>query len=274
MVRPRWFLAMWDKKKLDKILIPLLSRRLLMPEHFWNTERFAHDVFRRFWTNKSRRKMWHAFFSIIFFPYWKVSQTQKRSPMKFFGTLRLKFIHGKSLNSSFVHKIFGCPNFYETLEFSPQVFWHCETKTINRNVITLLSKTFCYQNSSETQKGSPTMIFGDVRQKKIRQSCDTRIVQNTFDAKTFLKHRRVRPRWFLAMWDKKIRQNSVTPIIQKVFDARTILKHRRVRPRCSPAVLDKQFPTEKPLLLHNFFPYWKISQTQKRSQWSFSVVWD
>ena len=136
-----------------------------MPEQFWNTDRFAHDVFRRFWTNKSWRKNVTPFFSIIFFRTGNSLKHKSVPPWSFFGTLRLKIIHGKSLISSFVHKIFGCPNFFESLEFSPQVFWHCETKTINRIVITLLSKTFWYQNNSETQNGLPTMSFGDERRK-------------------------------------------------------------------------------------------------------------
>ena len=47
------------------------------------------------------------------------------------------------------------------------------------------------------------------------------------------------------MWDKKIRQSCDTPIIQKNFAVRTFLTNRRVRPRCFPLILDKQFPTEK-----------------------------
>ena len=67
----------------------------------------------------------------------------------------------------FAQNFFGCPKFFESLEASPQIFWHCETETNDRIVILLLSKKFWNKNNSETQTGSPAMILGDVRQKKI-----------------------------------------------------------------------------------------------------------
>ena len=159
--------------------------------------------------------------------------------MKFFGSLRLKFIHGKSLNSSFVHKIFGCPNFFESLEGSPQVFWHCETKTIDRIVITLLSKTFWYQNSSETQNGSPTMIFGDVRQKKLDKIVIPLLSRRLLMPEHFWNTERFAHDVFRRFWTNKSRRKMWHPFFSIIF-----------------------------------FPYWKVSQTQKRSPWSFSVVWD
>ena len=66
-----------------------------------------------------------------------------------------------------MHKMFGCPIFVESMEGSPQVFWHCETKTIDRIVIPLLSKKILNKINSETQTGSPAMILGDVRQKNV-----------------------------------------------------------------------------------------------------------
>ena len=74
------------------------------------------------------------------FPYWNFSERQKPSPRNFFGTVRLKVYHGKSWNSRIMHKIFGCPKFFESLDGSPRIFWLRETKTIDRIVIPLLSK--------------------------------------------------------------------------------------------------------------------------------------
>ena len=54
-VHPRWFLAMWDKK-VPQNCDTLIIEKLLIPEIFWKTEGFAHDVFRRFGTKKFRRK--------------------------------------------------------------------------------------------------------------------------------------------------------------------------------------------------------------------------
>ena len=170
-VRPRCFSAFWDKKiSTEKRDTPFLSIFFSVLENFWNTKAF---------------------------------------PTKFFGTVRLKLFHGKSLNSYFMHKVVGWPSFYESLKGSPQkirhretkkfkkvvidcypiffryqkvselqgssykIFWYCETKTINKIVIPLLSKDFWYQSNSETQEGAPTMFFGNLGQKN-------------FDGKTWL----------------------------------------------------------------------------------------
>ena len=64
-----------------------------------------------------------------------------------------------------------------------------------------------------------------------------------FDTRIIPKHRTVRPRWFLAMWDKKLRQNCDTPIIQKIFDARKFLKHKGPPTKLFGTVRQKQ-PTK------------------------------
>ena len=72
-------------------------------------------------------------------------------------------------------KIFRYQKISELQGSSYEIFWYCETKTINKIVIPVISKKFWNQNNSETQAGSPTMIFGDVRQNK-RQNLDTLII--------------------------------------------------------------------------------------------------
>ena len=220
--------AFWwcETKKFDKIVIPLLSRKFFLPEQFWNTERFAHDVFWRCEAKVFRRKkVTPHFLCIFFFPYYNISETQKSSPTKFFGTARLKIFAGKSSNSPIMHKNFGCRKLTNTLRGSPQNIRHCETKTIDRIVITLLSKKIdtriflkhrmvhprsllamwdkknskkvwypyypkiiCYQNIFETQKGSPTTFFGDVKQKNSAKSWYF-IIQNFFDNRILPKHK-------------------------------------------------------------------------------------
>ena len=49
------------------------------------------------------------------------------------------------------------------------IFGDVRQKKIDKIVIPLLCKNFWYQNISETQKGSPTMFFGDLGQKKLRR---------------------------------------------------------------------------------------------------------
>ena len=99
------------------------------------------------------------------FPISESLWNTKGYPTKFSGLVRLKFSNGKSWYSLIMHKFFVCPILSKSLKKFPQTFWHCEMKTIDRIVIPLLSKKVWYQNTSETQNGSPTMIFGNVRQK-------------------------------------------------------------------------------------------------------------
>ena len=46
------------------------------------------------------------------------------------------------------------------------------------------------------------------------------------------------------MWDKKNRQNRDTPILQNIFDTRMLLKHRRVPLRIFLKLLDRKLSTE------------------------------
>ena len=145
-------------------------------------------------------------------------------------------------------------------------------------MIPLLSKTFWYQNISETQNGSPTIVFGDLRQR-IRQSCDTPIVQRNFDVRTFLENRTVRPRCFPAILDKQFpTEERDTPFLSIIcFRTKNFLKHRRVRPRCSSATWDKKFPTEKcdtPFFSIIFFRTRNFLKHKNVSPRSFSVLWD
>ena len=215
MVRPRCFSATWDKKiSTEKRDTPFLSIFFSVLENFWNTKAF---------------------------------------PTKFFGTVRLNLLDGKSLNSYFMHKVVVWLRFYESLKGSPQkirhretkkfkkvvidcypkffryqnvselqgspyeVFWYCEIKTINKIVIPVLSKKFWNQNNSETQTGSPTMICGDVRQKSSTKLWYP-FYRKTFDTRIFLKDRMVRPRCFSAIWDKKIStEKRDTPFLSIFF---------------------------------------------------------
>ena len=209
-VRPRWFLAMWDKK-LRKIVIPLLSKK------FWyqkvsETQRVAYDVFRQFGTKKLRRinvtpPTYSKTFSVLEL-FWKT----KAFPHEVFRYCETKSSSWKIVKVPYFHEIFGCPKLFESMEGSPQVFWYCKTKTIDRIVIPLLSKKFWNKNNSEAQTGSPAMILGDVRQKN-----STKLLYpyypKCFDTRIILKHRRVRSQWFLAMWDKKNWQNCDSPIM-------------------------------------------------------------
>ena len=96
----------------------------------------------------------------------------------------------------------------------------------------LLSKKFWNKNNSEIQNGSPTVTFGDMRQEKFTKLWYPYYL-NTFDTKTFLKHRRVRPRCFSAVCDKKTSTEKLdTPFLSlNYFGTRTFLKDKSVPPR-------------------------------------------
>ena len=199
-VRPRCFSAILGHKNFDgKTWHPLLIHIFSVLENFWNTKAFPTKFFGTVRLNFSTESRWTPILCIkllndhVFMKHWRVRH-------KNFGTVsRMKF---KKVVIDCYPKFFRYWNVSE-LQGSPyESFWYCEIKTINKIVIPVLSKKFWNQNNSETQAGSPTMTFGDVRQKKIKKLWYPYYLK-TFDTRTFLKHRRVRRQCFSASWDKK-----------------------------------------------------------------------
>ena len=133
--------------------------------------------------------------------------------------MRLKVFHGKSWNTPIMHKIFlGALNFLN--------HWRDLHK-----------------------------FFGTVRQKQSTESWYPNYPTN-FETRAILKHKRVHPRWLLAMWDKKKFKKLRYSYYLKTFDTKTILKHRSVRARCFSVIWDiKNFDgkTWHSLLIHIFF---------------------
>ena len=95
-------------------------------------------------------------------------------PMKFFGTVRQKIFNGKSWYSplSLSYPIFfDTRNYCNSEEFPYGNFRQCETKKSDGkswysppHPLSLI-QTFSVPEISETLKGSPTKLFGTVRQK-------------------------------------------------------------------------------------------------------------
>ena len=143
-VRPRCFSAMWDKKdnkiviahypknyryrkisgtqgspyeisrycetkKIDEIVIPLLSKKFLIPERFWNTEGFAHNVFPRFGTNNFRRKNVTPPFLSIYFFHTRKFLNHKSVPHKFFRYCETKNLRRKIVKLPHLAKKFQMP---------------------------------------------------------------------------------------------------------------------------------------------------------------------
>ena len=153
--------------------------------------------------------------------------------------MRLNVFHGKPRNSSIMHNLFGCPKLFESMEGSPQVFWHCETKTIDRILIPLLSKKFWNKNNSEAQTGSLAMILDDVRQKNW-QNCDIPIIYNISIPEHFWNTEGFAHDVFRHFRTKNLRrQNVTTPFLSiNFFRTRTFLKDKSVPPRSFSVLWD------------------------------------
>ena len=203
------FSALWDKNNQQKKDTTNI-RKILKPEHFWNTDGFTHDDFRRRETKKFNKMVIACYPN--FFRYQNLSEKQA-SP-------------------------------YE-------IFRHCETKTIDRIVILLLSRTIWYQKISETQNGSSTMIFGDVRQNNSTKLWYPYYLK-TFDTRTFVKHRRARPRYFRRLGTKKLRRKNLTPPFLSINFSRTrkFLEHKRVPHEVFRYCETKLFPRK---IVEHFF---------------------
>ena len=148
-------------------------------------------------------------------------------------------------------KAFRYHKISETQGSPYEIFRYCETKRVDRIVIPILSKKFGNQNNSEKQTCSPTVIFGDVRQNKSTQLWYSYSLKS-FDTRTFLKHRSVRPRCFSAFWDKKTstakRDNPFLSI--NSFRTRTFLKDKSVPHEVFRYCETKWFPRKTEKLLY------------------------
>ena len=147
------------------------------------------------------------------FWYQNNSRTQNGSATMIFGDVRQK--NSTKLWYPYYPRTFWCQNISESPGSPNETLGYCETKKIDIIVIPLLSKKVRYQNNSETPKGSPTMICGDLRQKKTTKLWHL-ILQNCSIPEHFW-NTRVPLRNFLVLWDKKDWQNGVTPNTQKIF---------------------------------------------------------
>ena len=228
------------------------------------------------------------------FPISEILWNTKGSPTNFFGLVRLKFSNRKSWNSPIMHTIYGCPNLSKSLKGFPQNFRHCETKKVNKIVITHDPKNFRYQTISETQ-GSPYDLSRYCETKKVDKIvipllsnkflmpehfwdttvpppnfwyCETKkidkIVLPLIHKKNSKPEQFRNTEWFAHVVFRRreteiFRRKNVTPLSHPLsFPTRNFLKHRRVRPRCFSVTWDKKFQTVKrdtQLLIPSFFPY-------------------
>ena len=169
--------------------------------------------------------------------------------------MRLNFFHGKSLNSSFMHKIFGWPIFIN--QWSPQTFRQRETKTFGKIVITYYPKFFRYQKISERQ-GSPAKFLGTVRQKVFHgKSWNTLIMHKSFGCPKFFQIIGGFSTNFRHCETKTI-NISVILLLSKTICYQNVSETQNDSPTMFSATWDKKTSTEKrdtPLFIHKLFPY-------------------
>ena len=129
----RSFSVLWDNKfSIENRDIPLWGIKFFNTPNFLKHWRDAHEIFRYCETRIFRRKnVISPLLSINFFRYQKISGKQKGSFTK----------------------------------LSVSVLWDENFSTKPWSFPPPLLETFWYQNSFETQKGSPTNFIGTLRQK-------------------------------------------------------------------------------------------------------------
>ena len=218
-VRPRCFSAIWEKKtSTGRSDTPLLIHEL--------------------------------------FPYWNFSERQKRSPTKFFGTVRLKVLHGKSWNSPIMHEILGCHNFFESLEAAPQIFRHCEKKTIDKIVIPYYPKASRYHKISETH-GSPYENFRYCETKRIDRIVIP-ILSKKFGNQKNSENTDVFAHGDFWWCETKQINKIVILLLSKIFWYQNISETQKCSPTMFFGVLGQRNidgKTWHPLLIHKLFPY-------------------
>ena len=258
----RNFSALWDKKLLTKnrdtppspLIHKLFRYQKLCETKKGSSTKFFGTVreqifYRKSWSSPHRHKR---------FRYQKFSESQhRRVPLWNFSALRQKKFNKKSWHNSLKHKIFRYPKLVTHWRVPLRNFstlWDKKLLTKNRDTppSPLIHKFFRYQKFCETQKGSPTKIFGTVRQQIFnRKSWYSPHRHKVFRYPKLMKH------WWLplqklsALWGKKF----------STEDLDTLTPH----------------PTPLPHpLIHKLFRYQKFSETQHRRVplWNFSALWD
>ena len=227
---------LWQKFVIKPPL--LLSITFLIPEIFWNTKRLPYDFFRNCATKcwkKNRdkpplpfsKKLWNQNFS----------ETQNCFRTKLFA-LWNKQISTDNSEVPLFSVNFSIPDFFWYTEELPyEIFRYCETQTLTKNRDTHRSspihQNFRYPKISETQKGSPTKLSGNVRQKLWQKSViesPLLLSVNIFDFRSFLKHGRVRsPTKVLDSMEQKFnsRKKCYPLLMRKFLHTRHFLEHRR-----------------------------------------------
>ena len=112
-------------------------------------------------------------------------------------------------------KFLGALIFFESLEDSPQIFRHCEEKTIDGIVIPYYPKAFRYHKISETQ-GSPYEIFRYCETKRVDRIVIPILSKKSGNQK-FSGSQSGSPMTIFGDVRQKNSKNFDTPIIEKIL---------------------------------------------------------
>ena len=223
------------------IVISPWCKKSFVTGNFVIQRRVPYEIFRKMRQTFIRRRILISPYPLMHkqFRYPKSFQTPKRSPTNFFDFVRLKFINGKSWNSPIIHKIFGRPNFCESLKGSPENFRHCETQTINRFVIPLLSKTF------DTRTNLKHRVFAHDAFQRCETKKNNKIVIPLLSKRFLIPERfwnteRFAHDVFRRFGTNIFRRKNVTPPFLSIyfFHTRKFLKHKSVPPRTISVLWD------------------------------------
>ena len=175
-----------------------------------------------------------------FFRYQKFSETQKSSAQNFSALWDKKFPTENRDTPSLIHNFFHTRNFLKHRRVPLRIFSVLWDKKFSLEILVTsppsIHNFFPYQKFSETQKGSRTIFFGPVRQKKSRQNRYAfRSVMlpppmhRNIRFQIFLKQNGSPTNFFGTVRQKNSTENSDIPFLCiKFFDTRNFLKHRSV----------------------------------------------
>ena len=168
---PTSFFGIARQEKIEKLVMQprLLCKKRFKTDFFSNTEGFSYKIFRHCEMKKIENPVRHPPSPMQDKIQYRVfSRTQKGSHAKFFGIARQK--HRKTREAppvSYAGKD-SKPGFFSNTEGFPyKIYWPSETIKFPCKTL-LIYIFFPYPNVSETTRVPPTIFFGTVRQKTIK----------------------------------------------------------------------------------------------------------
>ena len=234
-------------------LLPLLSMKFSDARNFLKHRRITLENVSVLWDKKFRRRnvISPPFFSMIFVPYQKVSETQNGSSRRFSVLWDWNYSKENRDTRSFppvIHEIFRQRKLSGAQkDYSPKCFGTVRKKISEGKswYLSIRHKFFRHPNFSPAHKCSTRMFFGNLGLRFFdAKSWYPPNMHNFLRYPEFLETIKGSPRNVSSLWDKKNQENRATPIIHKHFSDHNISETQKGSPRRFSALWDKNFPTE------------------------------